>query len=207
MNEQDLNRQIQDEGVGIRMGYCHCGCGQKTNIAKLTNRKAGQFKGEPQRFILGHQRAKTLVEFFWERVTPGATDECWEWQGAVHDTGYGRIMLKKKGFYAHRVSYELHHGLLEEGLCACHTCDNRLCVNPNHLFAGTRDDNNADMRRKERHVFGEKSPQAKLTEADVIQIRSLAKSGLSQREIGERYGVHRVHVGDIIQREYWSHLP
>lgn len=90
----------------------------------------------------------SLPERFWSRVLqkPG----CWEWTGAVNDSGYGRIAVRGRMEGAHRVSWELHHGPIPRGLWVLHCCDNPPCTNPAHLFLGTCQDNLADMRAKGR---------------------------------------------------------
>jgi hypothetical protein len=99
---------------------------------------------------------RPIAERFWARVTTGAG--CWEWSGAIAKSGYGMIGrgTRDEGVVStHRLSWELHHGSVPDGLCVLHRCDNRRCVRPDHLFIGTRADNNADMRAKGR---GSKPP-------------------------------------------------
>lgn len=85
---------------------------------------------------------------FWSKVDKAAA--CWQWQGSKFTTGYGAFSIGGKNRAAHRVAYELTHGAIEGGLHICHSCDNRLCVNPLHLFSGTRSDNMRDMVSKGR---------------------------------------------------------
>lgn len=96
--------------------------------------------------------AKELPLRFWSKVKlPDliGTDECWEWQASVNQSGYGTVNLV--GFYlAHRLAWYLCCGSIPEGLLVCHSCDNRLCCNPSHLWLGTNDDNIADMVNKGR---------------------------------------------------------
>jgi hypothetical protein len=154
---------------------------------------------------------------FWQHVLIGNSEECWEWQGYITEKGYGRLHLCEKGKYrflrAHRFAWELMNGPIPEGQCICHHCDNRLCCNPAHLFMGTINDNNLDRARKGRGIGpggcmgGENNPRAKLTEAQVREIRrSYAAGEATRQELGHRYGIHRMTVGQIIRRERWASI-
>lgn len=87
-----------------------------------------------------------------DKVEKDAETGCWNFTGAVHtNNGYGCIGKDGKKVYAHRFSYELHKGSIPAGMLVCHTCDNRRCVNPDHLWLGTYQDNISDMVAKGRH--------------------------------------------------------
>ena len=232
----------------IPYGYCHCGCGQKTKIAPKTSRHHGWIKGEPKRFINGHNARKypidtiklcacgcgatvktragrfvtghhnrlkngrPVAERFWENVAKTTPNECWLWMGATNRLGYGSMHVgskKNKAMHnepAHRISYELHYHSLPRGMEVCHTCDNPRCVNPNHLFVGTHQDNVDDMVKKKRHTWGERNPQAKITEEIVRQIRRLAADGELQKVIAARFGLTRTAVTLIVGRKRWAHV-
>ena len=151
------------------------------------------------------------MERFWSKVSK--TDSCWEWTGAVFKKGYGAFSCNGKAAYAHRVSWELHNGPIPAGLLVCHCCDNRKCVRPDHLFAGTPADNTADMMNKGRHrtaphkvsMEGERHHQAKLTKEAVQHIRD---SKLTQTELSSLYGVSQSHVSYLRsgKRKLWACL-
>lgn len=88
--------------------------------------------------------------YFWSLVK--RTSGCWEWQGDTSH-GYGRIWRGKRRYAAHRVAYELSVGPIPDGMCACHHCDNRLCVNPAHIFIGTQKDNMQDWTKKGKNIL------------------------------------------------------
>lgn len=131
---------------------------------------------------------------------------CIEWTGFIGVNGYGTIKVSGKTWLSHRVAYELYNAPIPPGMCVCHECDNRACINPKHLFIGTNADNSADMSAKGRSARGEKQGASKLNECSVIEIRSRIAAGESHSKIANCFGVSRALIGRINRRECWSHL-
>lgn len=151
------------------------------------------------------------AERFWSRVniaTDRPKDECWEWKGSINKKGYGTVRGPNRStLYAHRIAYCLGTKEWPERLCVCHTCDNRKCCNPYHLWLGTVADNNRDMRMKNRHNFGEHNGSSKVSEKDVIQIRKLYENdGVTQMQLADKYGITNGTVSEIVLRKTWKHI-
>jgi hypothetical protein len=135
-------------------------------------------------------------------------DGCWIWTGANKGNGYGGFNLGGQNMPAHRASFLLFSGKDVEGKDVCHRCDNRACVNPDHLFLGTRLENMQDCKRKGRIATGEtlgdrrgqNGPAAKLTWDQVSEIR---QSQLPSKVIAERYGVTNDNINRIRRNNTW----
>lgn len=148
-------------------------------------------------FITTKLQKKTIVE----------DNGCWKYTGGRTGAGYGAVWVSGKTLSAHTVSYELHKGPVPKGLCVLHSCDNKLCINPDHLFLGTVQDNKKDEVSKDRHAKGQAQGNSKLTEFDIIQIRNLIKEQKhSLNEIGKLYGVTGEAIGLIKSRKNWGWL-
>lgn len=135
------------------------------------------------------------------RVTPG----CWPWIGSFNQTGYGAFSIGYKNILPHRFSYESYCGPIPPGMMILHSCDNRACVNPDHLRVGTHDDNMRDMAERKRVPFhgGELSPTAKLSE---VQVRAIFADPRAGVVIAKEYGVNPSTVSLIKSRTNWAHL-
>jgi len=151
-------------------------------------------------------------------------DCCWVWAAGRARGGYGQFYVAGNTVRAHRVAFILGSGLLTaEANCVMHACDNPLCVNPNHLRAGSFRDNNNDRASKGRSVHvrgcghyshlhpercarGEQHGNSKLKEPQVRTIRIAHANGLKQREIAALVGVSRQSIGHILRGEIWKHV-
>lgn len=139
-----------------------------------------------------------LKSRFWRKVEK--TPTCWIWVAGKFRNGRGAFIIKGKTQYAYRVAWELTYGFIPSGLEVCHKCDNPHCVNPDHLFLGTHQDNMNDMVSKKRSRSGEFSPKAKLT---WIQVEEIRNSPESQKTLAKRYSVSRQLIGKIKRLIYW----
>lgn len=133
--------------------------------------------------------------------------ECQEYEGVIGKHGYGQVRLSGKSVYAHRLAWALNNGADPTGKVVMHTCDNRKCVNPEHLRLGTQAENVADMDQKDRRrtvaYAGEGNGNSKLTASQVAEIRSLMGVE-TQVSLAKRFGVSQAHVSKIQAGVAWS---
>lgn len=169
-----------------------------------------------QAFLWAERRLAQSQKFRKTRLTPderfdryfaaGARSQCWEWTAGRDASGYGRFMLHGSAVPASRYALERSTGTASAGMYACHRCDNPPCVNPSHLYWGTRQDNADDAVSRGRIPVGEQKAQAVLTEAQVIEIRELHASGQLQRVIAESFGISAQTVRAIALGRKWKHV-
>lgn len=150
------------------------------------------------------------IDRFWSKVNKDTESGCWEWAFACKDkSGYGQTWWNGSLKRAHRVSWELHNGPISRGLWVLHRCDNPSCVNPDHLFLGTHQDNMDDKNNKGRQVrlSGDRGGFNKLTIEQVLEIRDRYSNGdVSHRELGQEYGVANSQISKIIRGVAWGNV-
>lgn len=133
-------------------------------------------------------------------------DGCWRWTGFINNKGYGMCCFRGRSRAAHRAVYEMLVGPVPDGLDCCHTCDNPKCVNPSHIFIGTRTDNMRDAARKGRTARGERAGNSVLTDVLVRDIRRRARGGEDIREIAGAIGVPWKTVWSAASCRTWRHI-
>src|SRR5712671_2284212 len=140
----------------------------------------------------------------------GPTD-CWPWTGIIGTWGYGVFWLRGHNINASRATYLLLVAAVPKNLVVCHTCDNPACCNPAHLWVGTQADNLRDCRIKGRakNVRGKDHPRtlAKLSPRLIEKAKKLHyEKGISQSEIGRRWGVHSSVISRAVRNKTWKYL-
>lgn len=164
-----------------------------------------------------HRRMdRTLAERFYDFVLPEPNSGCWLWTGSVDRKGYGQLRVAQEGTgslrYATHVALELAGRPISPGLCACHTCDMPACVNPDHLFLGTHQQNIADAKGKGRMVpppvyRGAAVHNAKFTEQEIAKIKRAFLDGMSLRGACRAFGIKSpTHASYIRSGKVWSHV-
>lgn len=155
--------------------------------------------------------AERVARNFWAKVDRSGPvmrlelGPCWVWTAAKQPKGYGKFWDGKRYVYAHRHAWELANGA--PSACVLHRCDNPSCVRADHLFAGTIQDNNRDMREKGRVAHGERSGTSKLSVADVIDMRARFRAGEPTPSLAARFAIQSSTVASILLGDHWSHVP
>lgn len=155
-------------------------------------------------------KRKPMIARFLSSFDTGKEDECWNWKRSTDRLGYARISPGGRGstpMLAHRMSWETYRGPIPDGMCVCHRCDNPSCVNPSHLFLGTKKENSEDMvtkRRSRGAPPGVNHPRAKLNPEKVRIIRTCSTG---PAELARRFGVTGSTICNVRSRRVWRHVP
>jgi hypothetical protein len=189
---------------------CKCDCGNE-KIAlgeKLINgktRSCGCITSPPLEEANEKTRKKIKKQSYINTKTG-----CWEWQKYLNRCGYGQISYRGNHARAHRISWIVFKGDIPEGLCVLHKCDNPKCINPDHLFLGTRKDNNDDMRLKGRRndvgAPGIRARHAKFNDEQILNIRTYENTWKNCEILGKQFDVSPNTIYRILKRETWKHL-
>ena len=156
----------------------------------------------------GSTKPRPISERFFEKVSPEPNSGCWLWTGAVVTGGYGLIAQGRKTggpIHAHRASYELFKGQVGDKY-VCHACDNRACVNPDHLFLGTHQDNMDDMKAKRRSGRRPRERALKARKLTKQQIMDIRSRRLSHRKFAQLYCVDIALISRIVNRKVYGDI-
>jgi len=157
---------------------------------------------------MNRKHSLSLLDRFEEKIERIPECGCWIWMGSSALWGYGQIWVVNRVMVAHRASWEMFNGPIPKGMCVLHKCDTPPCVNPYHLFLGTKSDNTQDMlskKRENRHsrARGEQHGSVKLKESDVVKI---LRDRRVSPEVAKDYGVSDSQIRGIKRRECWAHV-
>ncbi len=172
-------------------------------LALLTNQRGDRVMAGEKIYRNRIYYKRDPLERLMERVVVDPTTVCWNWTGKLMHHGYGRMELGGKQMYAHRASWAIHQREVPEGKILCHHCDNRRCVNPEHMYVGTAQDNSNDAVERDRLERGAHRYNSKLTAENVAEIRTLF-SVKSDIEIARQFGVHDATIYNIRKGKRWK---
>lgn len=184
---------------GNTMWICKCNCENITTLnGGLLN--FGHYKS------CGCVHGLSAREYIKSKIKIDPNTGCWIWQGSMLGKKYGAVKWKTKEWGSHRLSYTVFKGEIPEGLCVCHKCDIPACVNPEHLFLGTKSENSKDMMNKKRQRNGELINTSKLTAEIVKSIKKRLETENNCAKIAREYGVYDTTILDIKNNKRWKHI-
>lgn len=189
---KDSGKRSNDRGMIWR---CRCDCGEIKDVSyKL-------LKNELKPRSCGCSRKIASDKIFLSNIEK--TETCWIWTGCSNKGGYGKIGTKE---IASRRSYKYFVGDIPKGKQVCHICDNRICVNPDHLFLGSIGDNMRDRTSKNRQAKGSCIASSVLNEDQVLSIRQQRLFGSKYKDLAEEFNVHWYAIRKICKNETWKHV-
>lgn len=181
------------------MGYMNC---EEDECESTASRRRLCEKHYRAKLSSGELLRLDVTQRWSKFVTPGKPDACWEWGGWRSEDGYGRFTINGKQTTSNRAALIMSGVEVPVGFDACHTCDNPPCVNPNHLYVGTRSQNLLDMSRRGRHPkqnLGERDWSAKFSDAEVDKWFEKHENGISFKQIARESGAHPSTVSRTIR--------
>lgn len=191
------HRNFQRRSVRAPVGYRRPA--ESNRPESRCARRQPNRSGLPRRGLSG----AVAMKRFWSKVRTARADDCWNWTAAVNTGGYGWFRLDGVSCGAHVVAWRLENGPIPDGSCVLHRCDNRLCVNPRHLFLGTKRDNNIDRANKGRSCKGDARSNAKLNSDE---IRNIRESSETSAALSRKYQVSRTTIVLVRQGKKWAHI-
>lgn len=185
---------------------CKCQCGKEKIVTSdhLTSshtKSCGCLKSPLENEV--HEKLRAKIKKY---TKINKKTGCWEWQRYL-SKGYGMMIYKGRATGMHRISWIVFKNENPGELFVLHKCDNRKCINPDHLFLGTQKDNIKDMYNKGRNKCNATYGNTKLTEEQVLEIRKIDKKLHTCIEIGKKYGVNATAINKIQRRKTWKHIP
>lgn len=146
---------------------------------------------------------------FMDLIKTDDPEKCWNWNGSFMRGDYPLFYGDGKQQPAVRILYRLYYtNYLKRDWVIRHTCGNNWCMNPNHIYRDTRANASKETQmERRRFTIGERHPQSRLTEKDVLNIRErVANKETTQKALAEEYGVTEAHISKIIKRKTWTHI-
>lgn len=212
-----LIRDIKNKRFGMLIPYekqegrkngnfiwkCKCDCGNEISLptVALTIRKKTSCGCVKK--IKSVRKPQPILERLMSKIR--YTESCWIWEGTKYK-GYGCIQIKGKHCRPHRLLFEHFKGEIPKGMSLCHFCDNPSCVNPDHLWIGTTQDNSNDMIKKGRSLKGTKNHKCIIDDDKALYIRFLCDNGYSVLSISKYFDISRGAIYAIKYRKNWKHL-
>ena len=131
---------------------------------------------------------------------------CWIWYGGRHTSGYGSFRIGRRTYHAHQASWIIHFDWPKNKLFVLHTCDNPLCVKPDHLYLGTAKDNARDAKERGRAGIGGRNGKAKITVWKMAEIKDLFREGWDHKSLADKFCVSEMDIEEILLGKQWEEI-